>query len=228
MRVRWFGVVCVAVGVATATAGCERADTSPPTRLMDGSRPAVLLVDLEGIVKAPVRTSVTVTRLEKIKATSAISTCVRRAATDRPDGPIVVRVGVQGESVTFRNGSGTGLYGCDNSAGPGEGDRHWCGGAFGELRDGRLRDPRLDMGDCVTGESKPLGFAWIEPGPQTRFVVVSQSNYAEVYETARGLPVRVTTDDVEIERSRASFDVSEHAADGSLIRKYRVEPSVAG
>jgi hypothetical protein len=228
VRVRRFGVMCVVVGVATASAGCERADTSPPTRLMDGSRPAALPVDLEGIVKAPVRTSVTVTVLAKIKATSAISTCVRRAANDRPDGPIVVRVGVQGASVTFRNGSGTGLYVCDNSAGPRERDRHWCGGAFGELNDGRLRDPRLDMGDCVTGEGKPLGFAWIEPGPQTRFVVVSQPSYAEVYETASGLPVRVTTDDVEIERSRALFDLSEHAADGSLIRKYRVEPGVAG
>jgi len=228
VRGRRFAVMCAVVGVATGPTGCDRADTSPPTRLVDGSKPAALPVDLEGIAKAPVRTFVSVARLEKIKATSSIATCVHRAAADHPDGPIVVRVGVEGESVTFRNVSGTGLYGCDNSAGRRDADRDWCGGAFGALRGGRLRDPRLDIGDCVTGEGKPLGFAWIEPGPRTRYVVVSQSGYAEVYETARGLPVRVTTDDVEIERSRASFNISEHAADGSLVRSYRVEPGVAG
>jgi hypothetical protein len=73
-----------------------------------------------------------------------------------------------------------------------------------------------------------LGFAWVQPDPGVRYVGVEQPGYVEVYETARGIPVRVTTSNVEIERSRATFDVSEHASDGRLIRKYRLEANVAG
>ena len=74
-----------------------------------------------------------------------------------------------------------------------------------------------------------MGFAWIEPGPGAKYVVVQQQGYAEVYEVGGGLPVRVTTtSDVEIEGSRATFELSEHYADGRAIRRYRVDARVAG
>ena len=209
--------------------GCDSANSRAPTTLMDGSRAAELRVDLEGLEGATVRTSVRITHVAEIDDASAVATCLRQDWDDRPFGPIVVRVGVSGESVTFRNRSRRGLYGCDNSEGPREDDRHWCGRAFGQLKGGHLRDPRLDLGACTTRDGGPLGFAWIEPSTGAEYVVVRQPGYAEVYEVAGGLPVRVTTmRDVEIEGSRAAFDVSEHRSDGKLIRRYRLEASVAG
>ena len=70
---------------------------------------------------------------------------------------------------------------------------------------------------------------WIEPRPQTQYIVVHEPNYAEVYEVAAGLPVRVATSSgVATETSRASFELSEHDAAGVLIRRYRLDAAVAG
>jgi hypothetical protein len=220
--------VAVMVVGSMLLAGCDVNGSGPPTTLMSGSRAAELPVDLEGVGSPAVLTSVTPSGIDEIEAGSAIAMCLERARGDHPSGPIVVRVGVSGESVTFRIGSQPGLYGCDNSEGPREAGRHMCGVAFGQLSEGRLQDPRLDVGACTTKDGAPLGFAWVEPIPSARYVAVEQDGYVEVYETAGGLPVRVTTSDVEIERSSATFSVSEHASDGSLIRRYRLEASVAG
>ena len=210
-------------------AACDGSDVTVPKNLMDGSSATELPIDLEGIERSTVLTSVEVTRAAEIDAGSAVASCLQQDWDDRPFGPIVVRVGVSGESVTFRNRSRRGLYGCDNSEGPREESRQWCGGAFGQLDRGHLRDPRLDMGACTTRAGGLLGFAWIQPSRGTRYVVVRQPGYAEVYEVAGGLPVRVTTtSDVEIEGSRAAFDTSEHGSDGELIRRYRLEARVAG
>ena len=58
---------------------------------------------------------------------------------------------------------------------------------------------------------------------------VEQPGYVEVYEVAGDLPVRVATiDGVVYERFAATFDVLEHAADGRLLREYRLEAAVAG
>lgn len=210
-------------------AACDGNDDGAPTTLMNGAKAAELPVDLEGVENPAVLTSVTVRRVDEIEGASAVATCLQQDWDDLPYGPIVMRVGVSGESVTFRNRSRRGLYGCDNSQGAREEDRRWCGGAFGQLYGGHLRDPRLDMGACTTREGGLLGFAWIEPGPGAKYVVVQQPGYAEVYEVGGGLPVRVTTtSDVEIEGSRATFELSEHDANGRVIRRYRVDARVAG
>ena len=41
-------------------------------------------------------------------------------------------------------------------------------------------------------------------------------------------PVRVTTLDADPDASRATFELSEHAADGTLLRASTLEPRVAG
>lgn len=209
-------------------AGCDGNDSRAPVTLMDGSRAPDLPVVLEGVDSTAVSTSVATRRIGEISADSAVAACVERAGGDRLSGPIVVRVGVSGESVTYRNRSGHGLYGCDNSEGPREAGRQACGVAFGQLTEGRLRDPRLNVGACTTKHGEPLGFAWVEPIRGARYVAVEHDGYAEVYKIEGGLPIRVTTSDVEIERSSATFRVTEHAADGGLIRRYRLEASVAG
>jgi hypothetical protein len=210
-------------------AACDGNDDGPPTTLMNGTKAAELPVDLEGVESPAVLTSFAVRRVEEIEGASAVATCLQQHRDDLPYEPIVMRVGVSGESVTFRNRSRRGLYGCDNSQGAREEDRRWCGGAFGQLDGGHLRDPRLDMSECTTRGGGLVGFAWIEPGPGAKYVVVQQQGYAEVYEAGGGLPVRVTTtSDVEIEGSRATFELSEHDADGRAIRRYRVDTRVAG
>lgn len=74
-----------------------------------------------------------------------------------------------------------------------------------------------------------MGFAWIQPDPRTRYVALAQRGFVEVYEVAGGLPVRVaSTTGVDIERSRATFTVSEHDPQGHLIDTYALDASVAG
>ena len=210
-------------------AACNANNDKAPVMLLDGSPALGSPVDLEGVESPTILTSVSVTTAAKVDEGSAIATCLQQDSNDRPFGGIVMRIGVSGESVTFRNASQRGLYGCDNSEGPREEDRRWCGVAFGQLYAGHLRDPRLDMGACTTRGGGLVGFAWIEPGPNVRYVAVEQPGYAEVYEKAGDVPIRVTTtSDVEIEGSRAAFDVSEHDSNGKLIRSYRLEARVAG
>jgi hypothetical protein len=218
--------VLLAASVLAACAGDER---RAPATLMDASPSREVPIELENVAAPAVLTTVRVVDVGDIEPGSRSASCVRQDWDSRPAGQIVERTGVASETVTFRDGSGLAVYGCDNSAGPREEERSWCGTAFGRLHDGRLRDPRLDMGGCTTEDGELVGFVWVEPRRDARYVVVEQPGYAEVYEAAGGLPIRVgTTSGVQIERSRASFDLSEHAVGGELLRKYRLEAAVAG
>ena len=196
---------------------------------MDGSPARHVPVELEGVDQPAVLTMVRTVDTVGVETESVSADCRRdRFAGTRATGVAVERLGVGSESVTLRDGMRRGLYGCDNTAGAREENRRWCGGSYGELFDGRLRDPRLDLG-CVTSDGKPVGFAWVEPSPGTRYVAVQQPGFTEVYEVADGLPVRVaTTSGVRVEGSSAVFDLSEHDADGRLLRRYRLEAHVAG
>lgn len=209
-------------------AGCDSDASGVPTNLVNGSPILEPPLELGGVDGPVVMTWVETSQMHEIEFGSEITKCVERAVDDLPSGPIVIRAGVSGESVTFGSRSGHGLYGCDNSEGQREAGRLACGVAFGQLVAGRLRDPRVNVGACKTEDGAPLGFAWVEPTRRASYVTVEQDGYFEVYPTAGGLPIRVTTDEVEIERSSASFRITEHEAAGKLIRRYRLEARVAG
>jgi hypothetical protein len=219
----------IAVVVGALAAACS-GDDDAPSRLLDGSPAPHLPVEIEGRTAPPVLTNVRIVPLEDIEAGSMSASCLQgNWGAAEPGDRVVERTGVLSETVTFRDRSGEGLYGCDNSAGSREDDRRWCGGAFGRLNYGRLRDPRLDLGGCSTRDEEPVGFVWVEPHQDARYVVVEQPGYAEVYRVAGDLPVRVaTTSDVEMEGSRATFHLSEHDAEGQLLRRYEIEAAVAG
>jgi hypothetical protein len=146
---------------------------------------------------------------------------------------VVERVGVNGSSWTF-TGKGSSLHACDTIPEPStaeEPDRPydglWCGADTGRLDDGVLNDPRLDL--CANTDGELTGFAWVEPQPATKWVVVSDDGHREIYEVAESLPVRVTTTEgVQQESSRASFDIEEYAEDGPKLREYVLETAVAG
>ncbi len=223
---------CLALGMTlvlgTVAMGCSGEDHAP-SRLVDGSPAPELPVELEGVTASSVLTSARVVSVRDVEPGSMSASCLHANWSEaEPAGRIVERIGVASQSVTFRDGSGRGLYGCDNSAGREE-DRRWCGRAFGRLYAGRLRDPRLDLGGCSTGGGDPVGFAWVEPERGVHYVVVEQPGYAEVYRVAEDLPVRVaTTTDMEIEESRATFRLSEHESTGRLLRRYQVDAVVSG
>ncbi|HUF02013.1 MAG TPA: hypothetical protein VMN35_06280 [Gaiellaceae bacterium] len=212
-----------------AAVSCSLDDERAPTTLMDGSAARVVPVTLDGVEEPTVLTRARIVRVGKLERGSAAAECLGgRARGSWVSGVAVERMGVTSESVTLRETSGRALHACDDSPGDRDTDRRWCGGAYGVLIAGRLRDPRLSI-LCSTGDGTLLGFVWIQPGAATRYVAVEQSGFVEVYETAGGLPVRVsTTTHVDLEHSSAAFSVSEHDASGSLLRTYELRAVVAG
>lgn len=220
-------VACAAL--AGALAGCAGDGTRRPETLLDGSPARSVPVELEGLDGPAVLTSVEVVVPPDLGPTARVLSCLReRALGLTPAGAAVERVGVSSESVTFLAASGRAVYACDNGPGTREAGRRWCGSSYGELVGGRLLDPRLDLGCTATG-GRPMGFVWVEPGAETRYVAVEQPGYVEVYEVAAGLPVRVaTTSGVSLEDTRATLVVSEHDGEGRLLRRTRLEARVAG
>jgi hypothetical protein len=217
-------VLALAIGVS---AGCAD-DETVPDRLMDGSEAVALPVDLHDVDEPAVLTKVRIVEPSTRDEAERSASCLRRRGTERPRGPSVERIGVYSETVTFEEKSGRAVFGCDNSAGPREESRRWCGGAYGQLYGGRLRDPRLNIG-CVTADGEKVGFVWVQPREEVRYVAVEQLEYVEVYKATGALPVRISTrSGVHVEGSRAVFDLLEHAADGRLVRRYRLEAAVAG
>ncbi len=222
-------LVAVATLVAMSAAACA-GDEKPPAQLIDGTpaaRPSA--VTLEGIAEDQIATTINVVDARRVAPTTRAAQCLRRARDHAAVGPLVARVGVNGESVTFRASSGQSLIACDRAAAASEGRHVWCGIAVGRLEHGRLQDPRLDLAGCRNAAADPVAFAWVEPARATQYVTVSQPGFTEVYRVAAGLPVRVTTTSgVDQERSRASFRITEHDGDGRLLRAYTLDARVAG
>jgi hypothetical protein len=195
---------------------------------MDDSNATAPPVELQGVTDPAVLTEVRlVPPSARIRGSRSASCLNERGWGVRPQGPSVERVGVASESVTFEEESRRSVFGCNNSPGRREDNRRWCGSAYGRLYGDRLRDPRLSLA-CGT-EDEPVGFVWVQPAREARYVSVEQRGYIEVYSVAGGLPVRVATKSgVQVEGSQATFDLLEHDADGRLLRKYRLAAAVAG
>jgi hypothetical protein len=214
------------VAFALGTSACAGDERGPPSALFDGSPASAVPFALEGVDVPVVRTKTVVEH--GTAGSERRRSCVEVWPGHRPSATAVARVSAFGETVTLRDAGGTALLGCDNAAGPREDDRRWCGAAYGKLHGGRLLDPRLDL-LCTDAEGRPLAFAWVVPTARTRLVVVRQDGYAEAYETAASLPVRiVSSTGIDAATSSAAFDVSEHDGRGLILRRYTVEAQVAG
>jgi hypothetical protein len=213
---------------SVALAACGDGGGRPPEILMDGSPAPALRIELERIPALAVLTKVRVRDAATIPPRSLAATCLRgRARGVRPKGRVVERIGVHGESVTLRDASG--LHSCDDSPGPGSVGRSWCGGAFGRLYGGHLRDPRLNIAGCTSADAEPVSFAWVEPRRRARYLAVAQPDYAEVYEVGGRLPVRIASIAVaEPDASGATFDLSEYDDSGKLVRRYQLDAVPAG
>ena len=210
-----------------AVAGCSSESHRPPADLVDGTPAEEPAIGVDASTPQ-ILTNVALIRGKDAVAGTAAGECLRAARGHEATGPVVVRTGVSGVSVTFRTASGPALVACDASHAIRADAATWCGRAYGRLDGGRLLDPRLDLAGCRTATGDTIAFAWIVPLRATSYVAVRQSGYTEVYRVVGRLPVRVTTGAVAPDRSAATFEISEQSASGALLRSATVEARVAG
>jgi hypothetical protein len=221
------GALRTLVGVLLlALAGCGGGD-SPP-QLVDGSvaasLPAVLDALDGGVLTRTVVTSEGNLDHDEYEACGV--------PADGGDRTVVERTGLHGSSLTIE--SGRLLFGCDKIPDPRTAEDPdlpyggiWCASPNGRIGEAGLNDPRLSL--CPNTNDEYTAFAWVEPRPAAKWIVVSDAGTSEVYEVVESLPVRVTTTHgVEPERPRASFDVAEYAVDGRKLREYVLDAAVAG
>lgn len=213
------GLVCLATGCLHDSA------PAPPTMLSDGSGARPPRVALDGVAGPTVATRVRAVRSNAVEDGSAAARCL--GSSGRSAGLVVERTDVHGASVTYLGPGRRAAYACDRAGNGSTAVEPWCGRAFGRLEQGRLRDPRLDL-ICRDEDGEPLAFVWVQPRRAAAYVVVAHRGYNEVYPVVGAVPVRIAGDDVDIASSRATFAISEHAADGRRLRDYELEAAVSG
>lgn len=213
------------LGAALAlVVGCTKDSASAPSTLIDGSSVRPSQVAFEGVRGPFVATRVRIAPAGSQDGGSTRASCAPGAAQN---GPVVERTGVSGKGVTFFEPGHRGVHACDATDVTRSRAERWCAHAFGRLSGARLRDPRLTI-TCRDADGEPVGFAWVQPGGSAAYVVVQQPGYAEVYAASGATPVRVTTTEVDVASSRATFAISEHARNGRRLRSYDLEAQVAG
>lgn len=216
----------VALGLLCLATGClHDSPPPPPTMLSDGSLARPPRVALDGVAGPTVATRVRAVRSDAVEAGSAAGRCL--GSSGRSEGLVVERIDVHGSTVTYLGPGRRAAYACERAGNGSTTVEPWCGRAVGRLEQGRLRDPRLDL-ICRDEDGEPLAFAWVQPRRAAAYVVVAHRGYNEVYPVVRGVPVRIAGDEVAVASSRATFAISEHAADGRRLRDYVLEAAVSG
>jgi hypothetical protein len=209
----------VAAAAAVLAAGCDDG-AGRPARLLDG-RPAAHF--------RPVPDSVV--GAGRVLQRADVDDCLTAAdrATIPADALVVERTGVDSRSLTFANRERTRVYACDGGIdAAGERAPPWCSAVFGEVVDGRVLDPRLDV-VCRDRARRPLAYAFVEPVAGARWIGVREGGYVELYEVLAGLPVRVAgTRGVDLENARATFEVAQYDAEGHELVHGALEAAVAG
>jgi hypothetical protein len=208
----------VAAAAAVLAAGCGHGGR--PARLLDG-RPAAHFRPVPHSVVAAARV------LERADVDDCLSGADR--ATVPADTLVVERIGVDSRSLTFANREQTRVYACDGGIdAAGERAPPWCAAVFGELVDGRLLDPRLDV-VCRDRARRPLAYAFVDPVAGAHWIGLRQQGYVELYEVLAGLPVRVAgTRGVDVEDARATLEVAQYDAEGHELVHGTLEAAVAG
>lgn len=225
---RPLGPVALLAATVVLSGACgDGPEPHAPRLLVDGSLARAASIRFEGADEPVLQTRLRLVTARSARPGSRLGDCLRGGWSTLPEGPVVHRIGVDGESATFSDRSRRELMGCDGA--PGIVERRWCGHVHGRLARGRLRDPRLDLGGCKNEDGDRIAFVWITPGPRARYVVVDRDGFSESYTVAARLPIRVSaTERVDSARSSAVVEASEHTADGDLLRKHEVNARVAG
>jgi hypothetical protein len=206
------------VSVAVLLVGCD--NQSRPKRLLYGEQAAEF---------KPVPGSVVAIGRVLRGTTLGHRFLICRPNAVARDALVVERVGVDSESLTFADRRHRTVFACDGGLDPaGEHRRPWCSGSAGRLFEGRLLDPRLDVG-CRDRIGRALAYAWVEPVAGAHWIGVDQGSYTELYEVLGRVPVRIaSTHGLDLARSRATFDVTQYDAEGRELVKGKLEAAVAG
>jgi hypothetical protein len=218
-------LVCAAL-VAAVAAACGSEQRAVPANLVDGSPVAPLpsrLKDEKSLARGRVEVF-PIGRGDRDR----LGACLRSLSPVQTSAgrPVVSRTGVEGASLTFADRSGRRVYACDHAPRALEG-RYWSASSVGRIPHGRLLDPRLSL--VTLKDGKIVAFAWVQPLARTRWLIVDQGSFRELYEVAGGLPVRLTTRrGIDIDRSSAIFDVEQLDRDGRELRHALVTTFVAG
>jgi hypothetical protein len=218
----------VAAAVALAVAGCgSHHAAGRRARLLDGSQSAALPTMLNRLGRDAVAARVRVLRVNRLDARNrACVESFRGEFTVGGDAVVVENTGVIGASLTFVDARRRAVLGCDRTS-TRSADGSWCARSIGRLVGGELEDARLDI-LCVDRHGAPVGFAWLEPEPDARWVAIAGAGGNVVEPVAAGLPVRVATRNVDDADSSATFDISEYDSRGRELARYRLRARVAG
>ncbi|MGZ4397074.1 MAG: hypothetical protein ACXVZ1_01530, partial [Gaiellaceae bacterium] len=193
--------------------------------LADGSRPAPVPRALHELPRA-VMTRLATHPLRALPR-SLVASCRALPRSLLTSGArAALRVGRTGTTLTVVDRSRRLVFGCDRPPSSSRAPR-WCEGTTGKLVRGRLLDPRLAL--CAGRKSGPVAFAWVDPLPHARWIVVRDGRVQDVYETDGVLPVRVaTTQGIDLARAAARFSVGQRDPLGRLLSQSTLEAAVAG
>ena len=214
-----------AAAVVLVSAGCGSAH--PSVKLADGSASKPVPTVLERLGKTAVLTS------ERTVSVRSLDTAGRGCValnTDRrvaPDETVVERVDHLGSSVTFRPRGGPFVFGCTTAGSSSTTKTTWSGHVVGEIRQGRLVDPRLDIA-CRTATGTAIGSAWIDPIARAKWIVVRGHGLVQIYPTAASLPVRVTTLSADVPTATGVFRVEQYDGQGTRVSEATLRTAVAG
>ena len=213
-------VVLVSAAVFVSV-GCG--SSRPAVKLADGSAGKPLPAALERLGDTAVLTRERTVTLRSIDARGRACVALSAGRVLVPHQPLVERIDHLGSSVTFRPRSEPFVYGCTSSGSSGG----WCGHVVGEVRQGHLVDPRLDIA-CRTAAGDAIGSAWIEPVALATWIIVRGQGVIQIYPTAASLPVRVTTLSTDIPTATAVFRVEQYDAQGTRVSEATLKTAVAG
>ena len=215
----------VAFAVLLLSTACG--GSRPRTTLADGSPGARVPSALKQFGDTALLTAVRTVSLHSLDAQGRACVALTTGRALAPDQRFVERVDHFGSSVTFRPQGGPFVIGCTSATGGSGTKGTWCGHAVGEIRGGRLVDPRLDIA-CRTAAGRAVGSAWIEPVVHARWIVVRDHALVQVYPVAASLPVRVATLSADIPTATAVFRVEQYDATGSRVSEATLRTAVAG
>jgi hypothetical protein len=139
--------------------------------------------------------------------------------------PAAFRLTRLGSSLSVLDRARGAVYGCDGLPPPRS--TRWCGATVGRLAHGRLLDPRLDL--CGGGRHARLAFAWLQPLPRARWLVVRDGRLGDVYEARGRVPVRIVVGrGIDLARASARLRVRQYDQLGGRLAESDLEARVSG
>ncbi|HST26651.1 MAG TPA: hypothetical protein VLJ76_11745 [Gaiellaceae bacterium] len=211
--------LAVAVAAPAVAGGAPR---PIPSRLVDGSSPPAVPAALRSLGGRLVMTRVRIGAVKEERG--LVSTCPTPQSVGGSE-PFAERIGANGRDVTFLLSSRE-VAACDRDPRARSLYGPWCGRAGWTVYGGRVSDPRLTV--CTRRDGAAIAaFGWIDPIRGSRWIVVDQPGFREVYPVVGELPVRVeTVAGIDAVRG-AVFRTTQYDARGRLLAARKVAAVIA-